>query len=416
MSKVEKQQVPKIRFEGYQNQWKEDSLITIADYVDYRGKTPTKTEKGVLLVTAKNIRQGYIDYSISQEYIAESDYDNVMSRGKVRINDVLITTEAPLGNVALVDRDNIALAQRVIKYRGKEGILNNLFLKSCLHSDTFQNALSSKATGGTVQGIKGSTLHKQYISYSSDIKEQTQIGNFFQQLDKLIDLQTRAVESAETYKKAMLQKMFPQKGEKVPRVRFEGFSGDWEKSTLNEMARVFIGMVTTMTAHYVEIGVPLIRNSDIKANSINQSNLINLNPVFVEENSSRKLQKGDIVTVHTGDVGVSAVIPEELEGCVGFATLNTRIISNKKLESFYLACFFNTRRFLNWCLSVSTGDGRTNLNLKDFEKAEIVFPVIEEQRKISNFFQKLDQNIESEKKKLEQYQTMKRAMLQRMFV
>ena len=93
------------------------ALDKICDYVDYRGKTPKKTEKGVFLVTAKNIRKGYTDYKASQEFIALEDYDMVMRRGHVEIGDILITTEAPCGNVALVDRRNIALAQRVIKYR-----------------------------------------------------------------------------------------------------------------------------------------------------------------------------------------------------------------------------------------------------------------------------------------------------------
>ena len=91
------------------------ALGDVCDYVDYRGKTPKKTEDGIFLVTAKNIRKGYIDYKTSQEYIALEEYDTVMRRGQVEIGDILITTEAPCGNVALVDRKDIALAQRVIK-------------------------------------------------------------------------------------------------------------------------------------------------------------------------------------------------------------------------------------------------------------------------------------------------------------
>ena len=110
---------PKLRFKEFDADWISNKIIDLADYVDYRGKTPKKVESGILLVTAKNIKQGYLDYSVSQEFIEPSDFDEVMRRGKVELNDVLITTEAPLGNVASVDRTDIALAQRVIKYRGK---------------------------------------------------------------------------------------------------------------------------------------------------------------------------------------------------------------------------------------------------------------------------------------------------------
>ena len=107
-------------------------LLELCDYVDYRGKTPSKVDDGIFLVTAKNIRKGYIDYDNSKEYISEDDYEEVMHRGKPQIGDVLITTEAPLGNVAQIDNENIALAQRVIKYRPKDERLNSSYLKYML--------------------------------------------------------------------------------------------------------------------------------------------------------------------------------------------------------------------------------------------------------------------------------------------
>lgn len=133
-------------------------LIDVCDYVDYRGKTPKKVESGIFLVTAKNIRKGYIDYESSKEYIASDDFDNVMRRGTAKIGDILITTEAPCGNVALVDREDIALAQRVIKYRCNDEI-NPRFLLHILLGKEFQNKLAKASTGGTVKGIKGSKLH-----------------------------------------------------------------------------------------------------------------------------------------------------------------------------------------------------------------------------------------------------------------
>ena len=189
-------------------EWEESKITDVADYVDYRGKTPKKVEDGILLVTAKNIRFGYIDYSVSQEYICSDDFDEVMRRGRAEIGDVLITTEAPLGNVASVDRENIALAQRVIKYRGKKGILNNEFLKQKFLSEEFQSLISSKATGGTVQGIKGSTLHNLEIHIPEDIEEQTKIANFLLGIDQKIEVVTQQIEQAKQWKKGLLQQMF----------------------------------------------------------------------------------------------------------------------------------------------------------------------------------------------------------------
>ena len=103
--------------------------------VDYRGKTPEKTEEGTFLVTAKNIKDGKICYELSKEYVREADYEEIMHRGIPQIGDILFTTEAPLGQVANVDRTDIALAQRIIKFRAwicGRLVLKNYMRNGCL--------------------------------------------------------------------------------------------------------------------------------------------------------------------------------------------------------------------------------------------------------------------------------------------
>jgi type I restriction enzyme S subunit len=130
----------------------------LALIVDYRGKTPNKTESGVFLVTARNIKNGIVDYSLSQEFISEDEYEEVMRRGKPEVGDVLFTTEAPLGEVAQVDDVSVALAQRIIKFRGQPEVLNNAFLKYFIQSEAFQQGLKTYATGSTALGIKAERL------------------------------------------------------------------------------------------------------------------------------------------------------------------------------------------------------------------------------------------------------------------
>lgn len=148
-----------------------------------------------------------------------------------------------------------------------------------------------------------------------------------------------------------------------------------EEIHLNKIAKVTIGLVTTMTMHYVSNGIPLIRNSDIKPNEIIKDKMIYLSESFASENEHRKLKLNDIVTVHTGEVGVSAVIKGDMVDCLGFATLNTRPNTNQVYPEF-LSWFFNSEPFVNWCIAMSTGDGRQNLNLKDFVKAIVHLPSI----------------------------------------
>ena len=199
--------VPEVRFPGFTDNWEQRKLIEVCDYVDYRGKTPTKTENGIFLVTAKNVKDGFIDYETSKEYISENAYEEVMRRGKPEIGDVLITTEAPCGNVAQVNKTDIALAQRIIKYRGHIGVVDNTYLKYYLLSPEFQKILNTKSSGGTVQGIKGSILHQQKIIYPS-YEEQKKIGQHMDSLDHLIALHQRKLEMLKEFKKGCLQQMF----------------------------------------------------------------------------------------------------------------------------------------------------------------------------------------------------------------
>jgi len=106
-----------------------------------------------------NIKTGFIDYALSEEFILEEEFEKTMSRGALQKGDVLFTTEAPLGEVANVDRLDVAIAQRVIKFRAKKGLLDNYFLKYWIMSAPFQQDLFTYSTGSTALGIKSSKLN-----------------------------------------------------------------------------------------------------------------------------------------------------------------------------------------------------------------------------------------------------------------
>jgi type I restriction enzyme S subunit len=130
----------------------------IGPVVDYRGRTPTKVDEGVFLVTARNVRNGKIDYEASEEFVDASSAASLLARGVPEIGDLLFTMEAPLGQVALIDRTDIALAQRIVKFRGQLDILRNDYLMYWLMSGASQARLETLATGSTALGIKASKL------------------------------------------------------------------------------------------------------------------------------------------------------------------------------------------------------------------------------------------------------------------
>ena len=135
--------------------WEWVRLSQLFNFIDYRGSTPTKLDSGIPLVTAKNVKRGYNDYSI-KDYISAEEYESRKSRGISKRGDLLFTTEAPLGNVSVADLDVFSAGQRLITLQSYS--CNNTLIMFFMLSDSFQKSLIEKKTGTTVAGIKASKL------------------------------------------------------------------------------------------------------------------------------------------------------------------------------------------------------------------------------------------------------------------
>jgi len=189
-------------------------LTKYSTRVDYRGKTPEKVEEGRLLVTTRNIKNGILDYEISKEYIKESQYKEVMSRGIPKKGDILFTMEAPLGHSAVVDQEDIAIAQRIIKFRLDSERLNSYFINYYFQTDIFQNYLYGLGTGSTALGIKASklgllkliapNLYEQEKIVAFLITEEDKFNSAFellnQEISKLKEYKTTLINDAVTGK------------------------------------------------------------------------------------------------------------------------------------------------------------------------------------------------------------------------
>lgn len=163
--------------------WKCRALDEIFKFVDYRGKTPTKTTDGVRLITASNVRQGYVDHK-RIEFISSEEYIDRQNRGISKKGDILFTTEAPLGNVALADLDVYSAGQRVITLQTDSE--NKKLLMYFMLSPYFQKALKNNATGTTAQGIKAARLKKLMLPVPP-VEEQARIASKLEELLKQVD-------------------------------------------------------------------------------------------------------------------------------------------------------------------------------------------------------------------------------------
>ena len=175
----------------------------INNLIDYRGKSPPKHLSGIPLLTAKNIRKGYID-SEPREFIEEDKFESWMVRGVPTVGDVFFTTEAPLGNVALVPDYKFAIGQRVIAICPDTGKLNSVYLLYVLQGEAVKKQLFLDSTGSTVSGVKQSTFRRISILLPP-IPEQQKIASILSSIDTHIEEKQRKLQHTQSLKKSLMQ-------------------------------------------------------------------------------------------------------------------------------------------------------------------------------------------------------------------
>lgn len=186
--------------------FEEKELNKICNFIDYRGKTPKKTDSGIKLITAKNVKLGYINDN-PEEFIAEEDYESWMTRGFPNPGDVLFTTEAPLGNVAVLGQfKKIALAQRIITLQCNSN-LNSIYLMYFLLSPNFQNRLKKDTTGSTVRGIRSKEFKKIKIPLPP-LPLQKKFASIVEQIEKIKGKLKDEKKDADELFNALMQKAF----------------------------------------------------------------------------------------------------------------------------------------------------------------------------------------------------------------
>ena len=408
---------PKIRFKGFDDDWEQRKLGEITVKIG-SGKTPSGgksayVETGIPLIRSQNVNNDKVDFA-DVVYIDKST-DESMSNSRVYTNDVLLNiTGASIGRSAVykgVESANVN--QHVCIIRQIEGYQSD-FIQLNLSSDNGQKQIDASQAGGGREGLNFQEIGKMQFSFPT-LNEQKCIGRYFNNLDHLITLHQRKCDETKKLKKYMLQKMFPQNGQTVPEIRFSGFTDVWEQRKVTDLGEIYISLVTTMTEHYTDKGHLLIRNSDIKDGYFEfGENPIYLDEEFSEQNKSRMHQLGDVITVHTGDIGTSAVIGENEVNSIGFATIVTRP-NQEILDSNYFATYLNTDTHKQWAISMATGDGRSNYNLKDYTKLVVPIPEIEEQKKIATCIVNLNSLITLHQQKCDELRNIKKFMLQNMF-
>lgn len=186
----------------------EQTLNAICNFIDYRGKTPEKSESGIPLITAKNIKQNLFCIN-PQEFIPTENYDTVMTRGIPQVNDVLFTTEAPLGNVCRIPDiyDKFCVGQRIITMQPHKDTITSEYLEYALISKEFQDKMWQKSSGSTVKGIRSKLLEQLTIPVPP-FDQQQQFSKIVVNLEHSKFIINCSLKKLETLRKAIMQQYF----------------------------------------------------------------------------------------------------------------------------------------------------------------------------------------------------------------
>ena len=277
--------------------------------------------------------------------------------------------------------------------------------------------LESKSSGGTVQGIKGSILHQQIIRHPS-FEEQVKIGRHLDSIDNLIARHQRKCDELQKVKKYMLQKMFPKKGEKVPEIRFAGFTSDWEQRKLGDI-----------TKEKLSNGV--INNQSDEPTQIRHINVINMyapDRIHIEDLTYSNYGDFELkkCNVEYGDIFMtrSSLKPEGIaEANVlldsGEFVYDDHLIRLKVDKTFYDPMFvkinLGNQMIKSQFIQKSKTTAFTTIGQDDIASCEGMFPSIEEQQRIGSYFMRFDNLIAVHEHKHDNLKEIKKYMLQNMF-
>ncbi|MFR1432245.1 MAG: restriction endonuclease subunit S, partial [Coprococcus comes] len=270
--------------------------------------------------------------------------------------------------------------------------------------------------GGSRTYMYLNKLRNLYLTVPTAIEEQKKISEYFTNLDHLITLHQRKYDETKTLKKYMLQKMFPQNGEKVPEIRFDGFTEDWEQRKLGEVCEIK-DSARIPNSEWSESGIPYIRASDVTNENTDGVLFISQERYEFYKNRTGAPTKNDVLFNGGGEIGKSLLITDEKPIYVqGGAVLYARTSKSRELVGQYLKTYFETTNAKSYIDAASAGGTMRHFTLKPSQKMRILMPSVEEQEKIGGYFVNLDRLITLHQRKCNELKEIKKYMLQNMFV
>jgi len=397
---------PQLRFKGFTDPWEQRKL---GDYLSLPKKKKVEITNARDLMTLKLHLRGieagtgretlslgstvYYKRSAGQFLYGKQNFFN----GSMAIIPKKFDGKATSGDVPALDINGI----------------NSSYLYTYVSRHDYWKAKEGDASGTGSKRIHESTLLKFGIMVPVNNAEQQKIGSFFKQLDDTITLHQRKLDLLKEQKKGYLQKMFPKNGAKVPELRFAGFADDWVQRNLGEWSDVRDG--THASPKYIEQGHPMVTSKNLTDSGLDMSDVSYLTDEdFNEVNQRSKVDIGDILFGMIGTIGKPVIVDRD-----DFAIKNVALIKEKtspEIINTWLIQYLKSPSFERFIQKENAGGTQKFIALGLIRDMKLMTPSVQEQARIGELLNHLDNLIAANQRKLDLLKEQKKGFLQNMFV
>ena len=425
---------PAIRFKGFKDDWEQRKLSEVL--VSLQNNTLSRSELSTEQGNAKNVHYGDIlvkfgeVLDITEEQLPMIADNSVITKYKnsfLKNGDVIVADTAEDETVGKCTeiaglRDEIVISGlHTIPYRPLFQFSSG-YLGYYMNSSAYHNQLLPLMQGIKVTSVSKSAMQNTDIVYPKSNDEQAAIGAYFKHLDHLITLHQRKYERLQVLKKAMLEKMFPKNGSKVPEIRFEGFTDDWEqRKLLNCVQKVidFRGRTPKkLGMEWSDRGYLALSALNVKDGYIDFDQDVHYGDKTLYDKwmTGNELHQGQVLFTTEAPMGNVAQVPDNRRYILSQRTIAFEVNENIITENF-LATILRTPAVFDTLTALSSGGTAKGVSQKSLATVDICIPQnLDEQIKLADYFSHLDHLITLHQRQLEKLQNIKKSMLEKMFV
>jgi type I restriction enzyme S subunit len=332
------------------------------------------------------------------------------ARRKVLKNDILVATVRPnLQSHLFIKNDvnDLVCSTGFAVIRCNDNTTNAEFIYHHFFAGIINSQFNTLLVGSNYPAVNSSDIKNLQIPVPT-LPEQKAIAEVLGDVDRLINACDKLIAKKRDIKQGAMQELL------TGRSRLPGFSGEWEVKELGEITNLLTnGFVGQATKHYTESddGIIYIQGFNVEENSFNFTGIKRVSSEFSKRNSRSILREDDLLTIQTGDVGLTTIVPKKLEGANCHALIISRFKKEKVYPKFY-SQYFNSFVGRNRLKDIETGTTMKHINVKDIAILDFPVPPLPEQKAIAQILSDMDSEIEALEKKRDKYKLVKQGMMQ----